>query len=462
MYEEQSLYDDAMAALKKGWKDLAKSRFEDIISIDPRHALAYANLGQLHFDEERHHDAVVNYEKAIACGPHPQYFNNVGSALIERNRWEDAEACYREAITLDPKLAIAYNNLGRLLLVRGRPEEAKVEFHRAIELQPDYPEPHIGLGFTHLELGEFEEGWSEYEWRREKIPQNRPLPPNFVGQNLNSDDAVIILGEQGLGDEIQFCRYAPLFKKKYGCRVYIEVKPALTRLMNTLQGIDGVISYGDDFPGDVKYGLWMISCPLLFGHLNEKDFPRSKSYLSATKQRVEFFSQFVNYFPPGPKVGFCWAGGGDIPGVDRRRSTHLDMWKPLGVIEGITWVNLQKGRVLDQLRNAKTGMTILNLIEKECNDMADTAALLMHCDLVITVDTAIAHLAAALGKPTWVLSRRDACWRWLLDRQDSPWYPTVRHYRQKKFNDWAGLFQDVAVDLKEWVSERQPALKMVA
>ena len=110
----------------------------------------------------------------------------------------------------------------------------------------------------------------------------------------------------------------------------------------------------------------------------------------------------------------------------------------------------------------KTGTTVLNLIEKECNDMADTAALLMHCDLVITVDTAIAHLAAALGKPTWVLSRRDACWRWLLDRQDSPWYPTVRHYRQKKFNDWPGLFQEVAVDLKEWVDHQKQGLKMAA
>ena len=105
-----------------------------------------------------------------------------------------------------------------------------------------------------------------------------------------------------------------------------------------------LLGYGDDFPDDVKYAVWMVSCPLLFGHYDEKDFPRSKSYLSATKQRVEFFSQFANYFPPGPRVGICWAGGGDIPGVDKRRSTHLDMWKPLGAIEGITWVNLQKGK----------------------------------------------------------------------------------------------------------------------
>jgi tetratricopeptide (TPR) repeat protein len=455
MYEEQSLYDDAIAALKKGLKDLARQRFEDVVSLNPKHALAYANLGQLHCDEGRHHDAVVNYEKSIYCNPHPQYYNNIGTSLIERNRWEDAEAGYREAIRLDPKLAIAHNNLGRLLLVRGRPQEAKIELRKAIELSPDYPEPHIALGFAHLELGEFEQGWAEYEWRRKQIPQNRPMPPDFTGQELSHDDAVVIIGEQGLGDSLQFCRYAPLVKQKYGCRVYVEVKPALTRLMNTLQGIDGVIAYGDDFPPDAKYSIWMVSCPMLFGHYNEKDFPRYKSYLSATKQRVEFFSQFVNYFPPGPRVGICWAGGGDIPGVDKRRSTHLDMWKPLGAIEGITWVNLQKGGASDQIRTARTGMTMLNLIEKECNDMADTAALVIHCDLVITVDTAIAHLAAALGKPTWVLSRRDACWRWLLDRRDNPWYPSVRHYRQKTFNDWPGLMNEVAVDLKKWVEQRK-------
>src|ERR1700683_4708357 len=126
MFQEQELYDDAIAALKKGLRDLARQRFEDIVSINPKHALAYANIGQLHCDDERHHDAVVNYEKAIYCSPHPQYYNNIGTSLIERNRWEEAESCSREAIRLDPKLPIAHNNLGRLLLVRGRPEEAKI------------------------------------------------------------------------------------------------------------------------------------------------------------------------------------------------------------------------------------------------------------------------------------------------------------------------------------------------
>ena len=166
---------------------------------------------------------------------------------------------------------------------------------------------------------------------REKFPEPAAGTPILVRTKPEfRRDAVVILGEQGLGDEIQFCRYAPLVQKEIWLpRLYIEVKPALTRLMGTLQGIDGVISYGDDFPDDVKYGVWMISCPLLFGHFNERDFPRSKSYLSATKQRVEFFSQFVNYFPPGPKVGFCWAGGGDIPGV-RQASKH-----PFGYVEAI-------------------------------------------------------------------------------------------------------------------------------
>jgi len=450
MFQEQSLYDDAIAALAKGMRDLARSRFEDVVSINPKSSLAYAQIAAMQFDEGRHHDCIVNYERAIACDPQAQFFNNLGSALIERSRWEDAEASYREAIARDPRMAMAYNNLGRLLLIRGRPSPAKDAFQQAIMIHPNYPEAHVSLAFTHLELGEFEDGWAEYEWRRKQIPQNRRLPPDFVGQRLNADDAIILIGEQGLGDVIQFCRYAPLIKQRYGCRVYIEVNPLLIGLIGTLDGIDGVVRYGYPFPGDVKYSLMLMSCPLLFGHYSEGNFPKSQSYLRAEPSRSKLFLPYFKDMPAGPRIGMCWAGGGGIPSADKRRSTNLSTWAPLGEVEDVSWVSLQKGDPAKQLKAARTGMTILNVID-DCADMADTAALIMHCDLVITVDTAIAHLSAALGKPTWVLSRRDACWRWLGDRRDSPWYPTVRHYRQKKFGDWDGLMTEVAGDLREYV-----------
>ena len=450
MQTAEEIYEIALENLKHGNRTGAYEGLEAACFIRPNYSKPYAVRGMMLAQENRYFDAIINYDRSLAVLPTPEAATNKGAALIELNQWENAAQSFLDAILLKPDFAPAWNNLGRLKLIFGDLDGARDAFFKAIDGDPQYVDAHMGLAFLYLTQGNFEEGWEEYEWRRKLLPVRGLNLTQWHGQLLSEDEGILLTSEQGLGDVIQFSRYAPLLKQRYGGKVYLEVRPPLTRLMKTLQGIDGVITYGDDIPDGVKYTTLVMSCPGIFGH-SVDEIPSSPSYLSALPNRVELFRPYIES-QPGLKVGMCWAGNASLPTVDRRRSTNLRMWEPLAKVDGVTWISLQKGPAADQLRTDNISMTVLNLIDN-CEDLADTAALIMNCDLVITIDSAIAHLSAALGKPTWVLSRFDACWRWLGDRRDSPWYPTVTHYRQKKFNDWAGLMPEVAEDLKKFVIE---------
>ena len=454
MQTAEEIYEVALDQYRAGDRLTAGDTFGRAALLNPGHDRAFANRGVILFETGHVFDAVLNYDRAIAVNPAPQYLVNKGSALIELNQWEQAAECFRDAVLTKPDFDRGWNHLGRLLLMRGYPYKATVAFAKAIEINPNYIDAHLGMAFACLEQGDFGRGFKEYEWRRMLLPDRNLPPKDWIGEKLNDDEGILLCSEQGIGDVIQFARYAPLIKQRFGGRVYIESRPSLYRLLRTIEGIDGVISYGDPFPPDVKYFTMLMSCPLIFGHTSADSFPAQQSYLKASPDRVASFVPIIKALPEtfGVKVGFCWAGNAGLPSVDRRRSTNLSMWEPLGRIPGIGWVSLQKGPAASQINTTHIGMTILNAMS-ECDDMADTAALIMHCDLVITVDTSIAHLAAALGKQTWVLSRRDACWRWLGDRRDSPWYPTVSHFRQKNFDDWPGLMSEVASDLGKLVAQ---------
>ena len=453
MTSAEEIYEQALHCLKNGDKITAKSKLEKVCLLDFNHSRAFGVRASLLAADGQHFDAMLNYNLAIASDPQAKYFNNLATSLFELDQWATGEKALREAVVRDPRNAQIWNNLGRTLLVTGNLEHAREAFCKALECDFNYVDAHLGLAFLSLEQSDFEGGWSEYEWREKKLPF-RPLAPKWTGQKLSDNEAVHLICEQGLGDTIQFCRYAPLIKQQFGGRVYLETRSGAYRLLKSLDGIDGVFGYGEKLPDDVKYSSLLLSCPLIFRHFSEDQFPRSPSYLKAEPGRAAMFAEYLKVFRSDvPKVGICWAGNAAMPSTDRRRSTNLEMWEPLVKAGEIGWVPLQKGKPADQLRTTHIGMTAVDVIG-DCEDLADTAALIANLDLVISVDTAVAHLAAALGKPTWVLSRRDACWRWLGDRRDSPWYPTVRHYRQRQWGDWPGLMAEVAVDLRNWLAER--------
>jgi hypothetical protein len=427
------------------------------------YAHAYNNRGNLLLQVGNNFDALLNYDAAIKYLPDSwESHNNRGAALADMGQYDEAEASYRKAIEIKPDFEHAWTNLGNVLKLLDRTQEAREAYERAIEINKDYVDAHLNLSFTCLEMGDYATGWREYEWRWKsgQLPVRAlPLKP-WNGEPIPANEGLLLYAEQGLGDALQFCRYAPIVKANWGCKVYVETRGALQRLMSKgFPGIDGAITLGDKIPEDVKWYAPLMTCPLIFGH-GPEDCPAPRQYLFANDNgMVEVFGRELAKLPPGLRVGICWAGmhRPGQPGaaaVDKRRSTTLGSLAALARVPGVVWVSLQKGPPAEQINSPPQGMTIIDCMP-DCDDMYDTAAVLQNLDLIITVDTSVLHLAAAMGKPTWVLSRRDACWRWLGDRRDSPWYQTVRHYRQKEQGDWSALAEEVAHDLRGWVMAQQ-------
>lgn len=459
-YTPEELYESAMNYFKLGDRPTAVMHLQEAIMAKPDYHEAYNNRANILLQLGNNFDAVLNYDRAISMSPRtPEYHNNRGAALMELNAYDDAEKSYLHAIDLKPHFEQAQMNLGNVLKIKGRVDEARAAYERSIKANPDYIDAHLHLAFMALEVGDYATGWREFEyrWKSGQVPE-RGLPyPRWEGQPVDKDDGILLYAEQGLGDAIQFCRYAPLVKERYGCKVYVEVRAQLTRIVKTMKGIDGVITFAEQPPADVKYCAPLMSCPLFLGTTVET-IPSPQPYLFADKGRADWFDPSLAQLKGGVRVGICWAGYNRAgnPGaaaIDRRRSMLLSQFAPLGLVSNISWVSLQKGPPSDQVKEPPKGMTILHCME-ECDDFADTAALISKLDLVISVDTSVAHLAAAIGVPTWILSRHDACWRWFGSRRDSPWYAAVTHFRQKKPGDWDSLMLDVAIELRKFVKAK--------
>lgn len=402
-------------------------------------------------------DAVMNYDRAIAANPQPQFYNNRGAAYFDLEMFDEALRDYEDAIRLKPDLAQSWSNIGNVWMQRRDTKKAIEAYRQATVCAPDYVDGHLGLAFALLEDGQFEEGWKEFEWRwKSEQAAVRGLDiPEWNGEPGGKDDGLLFYAEQGFGDALQFIRYAAKVKQKWCGKVYVEVKAPLARISRTAPGVDGVVILGEKLPANIKAILPMMSAPRVLGHSFE-----AGTYLSADAHRSMVWRKSLACLPHGARVGICWAGGArpDHPvanSVDKRRSTTLQAFAPLAV-PGVSFVSLQVGPQAEQVKTPPKGMIILD-VSDDVIDFADTAALIACLDLVITVDTAVAHLAAAIGKPVWLLSRYDNCWRWMNDRQDSPWYPTVTQFRQPKSGDWDGLMAEVAEELRKFVSQRKAA-----
>ena len=418
------------------------------LDLEVRYPDAHNNLGAALAKQGRLDDAVACYRRAIELAPdYPDAHNNLGAALVKQGRLDDAVACHRRAIELKPDYPDAYSNLGGALATQGRLDDAVACYRRALELGPQIPGPHLNLALILLARGEFAAGWAEYEWRWKTLDlTNGPRPfaqPQWHGEPA-AGRTLLIHAEQGFGDTIQFCRYAPLAAER-GLRVVVEVQKPLVRLLGCLPGVDRVFGHGEDLP-PFDLHCPMLSLPLAMG-TTLATIPAAACYLQADPLQVAVWrTRLAAISDQGSRIGLVWAGSSAM-GADWQRSLPPDRLAPLFDVPGVHFFSLQK--------DGPAAPTHLPLSEfmAEMDDFADTAALIANLDLVIAVDTSVAHLAAALGKPVWLLDRFAPCWRWLLGRRDSPWYPTLRLYRQPEPGDWDSVVAEIVGDLRSFAGK---------
>ena len=422
--------------------------FERALCLKPDYADAQSSLGVALLQQGKVEQAVAWHHRALQIGPDiAESHNNLGMAPFEQGKLAEAEACYRKALGLKPGYSGAGNNLGVLLADQGRLAEAVACHQEALLAQPDHAEVHTNLAYAYYLQGDFESGWSEYEWRwkcRECAPPAFP-PPYWDGSGLD-DKTILLFSEQGLGDTIQFIRYASLVKQS-GATVIVQCQPSMQRLLASCAGIDQIVPKDADPTGsDVRVPL--MSLPRIFRTTLE-NIPAPIPYLSADSELRSRWQQSLSGIG-GFKVGIAWQGNPDHR-RDRQRSAPLLTFAPLAKVPGVRLVSLQKGTAREQLRELADCLQVLDLTD-EMKDFADTAALLSNLDLVIAVDTAVAHLAGAMGIPVWVAIPFLPEWRWLLKREDSPWYPTMRLFRQSCWGDWAGVFERLTESLRQTVA----------
>ena len=467
--DAQALYVQALQALRTGDAEEAASLLTRTLRWQPTHQGMRRNLVRALLLAERFDQVLIQVNAALAETPddaelhfargtalnalgqparacaafaralslqpdHAASWLNIGNASADLDDLASAETLYRTAIRLDAALPEAYASLGYILTMQARLNEAIEACEAAIRLHPDFAGAHWNLAIAALLGGDLRRGFQAYEWRKRHAAYRADFP-DLPGPVWNGADVlgrtILVRAEQGFGDAIQFARYLPLIRDAGGKPILV-CAPALVPLMQSLPGIQAVPSTGV-LP---EFDAWIdqISLPRLFGTTLDT-IPANDAYLRAETDRVQVWRLRL---PKGPKVGIAFAGNPKHP-ADRRRSIPSDLTQMLRDIPGISFVNLHHGKAARPL-----GLPDLT---QWMTDYAETAALIDTLDLVVTVDTSVAHLAGALGKPVWVLLPHAPDWRWLLGRTDSPWYRSARLFRQPTPGDWTSVLADVATKL---------------
>lgn len=414
--------------------------FDQAIAINPEYAEAFTNRGNALQELKRWDEALASYDRAIAISPdYAEAFTNRGNALQELRRWDQALVSYDHAIAINPDYADAFGNRGNALQELKRLDEALVSYGKAIAINPDYVEAHWNEGICRLLSGDFEVGWQKYEgrWRRE----NRNEQPRHFSQPLwlGTGDligkTILLYGEQGLGDILQFSRYVRKVAA-LGATVVLEAPVPLLHLFADLEGVSTLVAKGSKLPA-FDFHCPLMSLPLAF-KTRLADVEGSP-YLRVPKDRLATWSSRLAAMGPF-RVGLVWSGSA-IHKNDSKRSIPLGEFKRL-LVDGPDYFCLQKElREGDQLELASLPM--VRTFASDLTDFSDTAALVALMDVVIAVDTSVAHLAGALGKKVWILLPHVPDWRWLLDRSNSPWYDSATLFRQPKRDDWTSVIDDV-------------------
>ncbi len=411
-----------------------------VLSLNPASAIAHYGLASTYRKQELVDLALQHYQDALRLDPVlVQAHSDLGTLLQQQGDLEVSVFHLQRAIDLDPTNPQCHYNLGLAYQFRREPERAIAAQDRAIALNPDYVDAHCSRAADLLMAGRLIEGFTEYEWRWRR-PDFAPMavPQPWDGTPL-PDQTMLLYTEQGFGDAIQFIRYAPLVAERVG-RVIVLCRPSLLRLFVTTPGVNQVIDGSDPLPPfDLRVPL--MSLPRIFGTTLDT-IPAAIPYLSAP---IRYDLRLTAPSPDQRKVGLVWTAGnfGLQKELARSRSCGLAYFHPLLSVPNIAFYSLQKGEAEAELGQFEWASSIVDL-SPQIHDFADTAAAIAQLDLVITVDTAVAHLAGAMGKPVWVLLPYSADWRWLINREDTPWYPTMRLFRQTQPAAWSALLQQVA------------------
>lgn len=447
----------SLSALQRYEEAIAS--FDSAIAFDPLSWTAYYNRGIALGHLKRYEEEIASYDKALSLNSDgAQILGNRGVALGQLGRHEEAIACFERSLDLDGANAAVLCSYGAVLSDLARYEEVLATQERALKLQPDHAKAHFNRAHVLLLRGDFEQGWREYEWRW-KPPEfvagkHLPSGPAWTGKQSLQGKRILLHAEQGYGDTLQFSRYASLVASA-GAEVILEAQPALVSILRSLNGVH-VIASGEMRP-DYDYHCALMSLPRIFG-TDLSSLPASTPYLTAEQDKVRYWQARLSENKQ-PRIGLVWNGGfrADKPeqwSSNERRNISLQQIAKLNCA-GIDFFSVQKGEPAEsELLNRKAELwpqDNLFILTNELEDFGDTAALIANLDLVISVDTATAHLAGAIGKPVWILNRYDTCWRWFLERSDSPWYPTATLYRQPTMGDWDTVIERVKTDLLKMV-----------
>ncbi|MDB5411114.1 MAG: repeat protein [Rhodospirillales bacterium] len=473
------------------------------VKLEPTNGLFMRNVGQILFEMKQYEQAAAAFRIAAQLDPSDAKSHSVyGIALRHLERWDEATAASLRAIELDPTMADAFDNLAITLIVQrdygralqlfheairlaprspsawnnlgsclgaigGRTAEAVQALRNALALEPNQAASRMNLGMALLKLGDFENGWREYEarWQGSILSTvQRPASlPRWEGSPTQR--TLLLHAEQGLGDTLQFCRYAPLVAAR-GHRVVLEVQPELLELMtDSLASEDvEVVVRSEHYPAldglpPVDAHCPLMSVPMVMG--TRLDNVPAATYLRADAGRSAWWRERLAGLGDGMRVGLVWAGSPRrdasiaVRQTDVRRSTTLATLAPLLAVPGVRFVSLQKGAGLDELRSGK--FSEIYDADAELKSFADTAGLVANLDLVICVDTSISHLVGGMGKPVWMMSRYDGCFRWLEDRDDTPWYPSMRIFRQGTSRTWEPVVASLATALSQAIATRAGA-----
>jgi tetratricopeptide (TPR) repeat protein len=463
------------------------------VALRPQYAKAHCNLGNALSMRGQYTEAVACYERALALNPDTvaarhnlgnallhrrdyrraedcfrkvlqiepasaEHHNSLGNALLQQRRDQEAEACYTQALALKPEYAAAHINLANTLLQLGRAEQMRQHYRRGVELDPQCAGGQYNLALSCLREGNYREGWqrheSRWDFRELRLPRRAFTQPQWRGEPLQGE-TILLHAEQGLGDTLQFARYAPLVAARGG-RVILEVQPRLRPLLEKIAGpaavftpavfAPSVLTRGDPLP-DFAWYCPLMSLPLAFDTTLET-IPSTVPYLHADAEAVTAAWQRYPRQGETLRVGLAWAGNPRYRS-DQQRSTTLDVLAPLANLQpglpNVVFFSLQFGPAAAQI--ARSRLPLIDACSRT-RDFAETAAIAATLDLILTVDTSIAHLAGAMGLPVWIMLPHLADWRWLEQRKDSPWYPTARLFRQPAPGDWTSLVEELRKEIQ--------------
>ncbi len=431
--------------------DEAVVHYDRALALDTDFAETHINLGLLAHERGRFDESEVSFHTALGIDPDDtEALLGLGATLMRLNKLEEAEECYERLLILKPDLAEAHYGVGKIHEQRGNTAAAGVALYRAIARNPDYAAAHLALGIVRLMTGDFRRGWPELNWPGPETDTIHGVSsaPLWDGGDLNGQ-VIVLQGNQGAGDCIQFVRYAPMVTARGG-RVIVACRPGLTRLFDSVAGVERQTGVRE-IPPDVAFRAPLSKLPEIFATTAET-IPTDVPYLRADPAVAAAWRNRLATLP-GLKVGIAWRGN-PKHGNDRNRSATPAIFARFLDLPGLSVVCIQKDARPEEL--AALGVDVMDA-GPDLDDFADTSGLIANLDLVIAVDTSVVHLAGALGAPVWALLAFVPDWRWMLDRDDSPWYPSLRLFRQPKPGDWAAVANLVRGELARHARSRGAA-----